>query len=149
MIYYVDTSALVKRYYVEKGSVWVSTLFRPEHVLVTSKVAYAEFLATLARKERAGEVSSAEFAQVVTKFQQEWKEFVVIEVTDEVFTDLLAVVRRNALRGFDAIHLCSALWFRKRIKAEVRFVCADRALLTAAKAEGLGIEDPEQQEGKA
>lgn len=86
---------------------------------------------------------------MVTKFQQEWKEFVVIEVTDEVFTDLLAVVRRNALRGFDAIHLCSALWFRKRIKAEMRFVCADRALLTAAKAEGLGIEDPEQQEGKA
>jgi uncharacterized protein len=148
VIYYVDTSALVKRYYVEKGSSWVNGLFRSEHVLVTSKVAYAELLATLSRKERAGEVRATDFAQVTASFQQEWKEFVVVEVTDAVFADLLTVVRRNTLRGFDAIHLCSALWFRKRIKAEVRFVCADRGLLTAAKAEGFAIEDPEQREGK-
>jgi len=49
VIYYLDTSALVKRYYVEKGSAWVHSLFRPDNLLVVSKVAYAEFLAALAR----------------------------------------------------------------------------------------------------
>jgi len=145
VIYYVDTSALVKRYYIEKGSAWVHSLFRPDHLLVVSKVAYAELLAALARKRREKEVGEEDFARAVESFQEEWKEFVVVEVTDAVFADLLPVVRRHPLRGFDAIHLCSALWFRKRTKAEVLFVCSDHNLLTAAQKEKLGIRDPEQQ----
>jgi len=45
VIYYLDTSALVKRYYTEKGSARVHSLFQAENLLVVSKVAYAELLA--------------------------------------------------------------------------------------------------------
>lgn len=148
MIYYLDTSALVKRYYVEKGSAWVHCLFRPDNLLVVSKVAYAEFLAALARKRREGEVGEEDFAQAVENFQREWKELVVVEVTDAVFADLLPLVRRHPLRGFDAIHLCTARWFRKQIKAEITFVCSDQNLLAAAGQENLGIHNPEQQKAR-
>ncbi len=146
MIYYLDTSALVKRYYAEKGSAWIQRLFQPENVLVASKVAYAELLAALARKRREKEITEADFTHAVESFQQEWKEFVVVEVTESVFTDLLSLVQRHPLRGFDAIHLCTALWFRKRLKTDLVFVCADRNLLTAAKTEGCGVQNPEQEE---
>jgi predicted nucleic acid-binding protein len=145
VIYYLDTSALVKRYYTEKGSAWVHSLFQPENVLMASKVAYAELLAALARKRREKEITEANFTHVVASFQGEWKEFVVAEVTEAVFTDLLALVKRHPLRGFDAIHLCTALWFRKRLKTDIIFVCADHNLFTAAEREGFGVYNPEQQ----
>jgi predicted nucleic acid-binding protein len=143
VIAYLDTSALVKRYYTESGSAWVHDLFQPENVLMTSKVAYAELLAALARKRREKEITEAAFVRAVESFQQEWKEFVVAEVTESVFTDLLSLVTRHSLRGFDAIHLCTALWFRKRLKTDVLFACADRVLLTAAEAEGFEVQNPE------
>lgn len=145
MIYYIDTSALVKRYYTEKGSSWVHNLFQPENGLVASKVSYAELLAALARKRREKEIKEVDFTRAVESFQQEWKEFVVAEVTEAVFTDLLSLVKRHPLRGFDAIHLCTALWFRKRLKTDVVFVCADHGLLTAAAAEGFSARNPEQE----
>ena len=145
MIYYLDTSALVKRYYAEKGSDWIHDLFRPENLLVVSKVAYAELIAALGRKRREGEITEESFIRTVQSFQQEWTELLVVEVTDAVFVDLLSVVRRHSLRGFDAIHLCTALWFRKRMKTEVIFVCSDRSLLGAAEKEKLDVCDPEQQ----
>jgi predicted nucleic acid-binding protein len=143
VIYYLDTSALVKRYYTEKGSAWINDRFRSEHLLATSKIAYAELLAALARKRRAREIKEADFAHAVGSFQQEWQELVVVEVTDAVFSDLLSLVKRYPLRGFDAIHLCTALWFRKRVKAEVTFACADHNLLTAAEQEEFIAINPE------
>ena len=145
MIYYLDTSALVKRYYEEQGSAWVHSLFQLENVLMVSKVAYAELLAALARKRREKELTEVNFTRAAESFQQEWKEFVVAEVTEAVFADLLALVKRHPLRGFDAIHLCTALWFHKRLKADILFVCADRNLCATAETEGFGVHNPEQQ----
>jgi predicted nucleic acid-binding protein len=122
VIYYLDTSALVKRYYVEKGSVWMHSLFQPENVLATSKVAYAELLAALARKRREKDITETNFTHAIENFQQEWREFVIAEVTESVFTDLLSLVKRHPLRGFDAIHLCTVIWFRKRLKTAIVFV---------------------------
>ncbi len=149
MIYYLDTSALVKRYYTEKGSAWIHGLFQPENLFVISKVAYAELLAALARKRRERDIGEADFTRAVESFQEEWQEFLVIEVADAIFADLLPLVRRHPLRGFDAIHLCSALWFRKRIKSEVLFVCSDHNLFTAAEREKFTACDPEEQEDGA
>lgn len=148
MIYYLDTSALVKRYYKEKGSTWVHRLFQPDNVLVVSRVAYAELLAALARKRRNGDIQEEDFAQAVADFEREWREFIVVEVIEAVFADLLSIVRRHPLRGFDAIHLCTALWFREQVRAEVSFVCSDRNLLKAAEQEKFSVCDPEQDEEK-
>lgn len=144
MIYYLDTSALVKRYYEERGSAWVHSLFQSENVLMASKVAYVELLAAFARKRREKEITEANFTRAAESFQHEWKEIVVAEVTEAVFTDLLTLVKNHPLRGFDAIHLCTALWVRKRLKADVIFACADRNLLSAAETEGLEVRNPEQ-----
>lgn len=146
MIYYLDTSALVKRYYSEAGSSWVHSLFVPDNILVASRVAYAELLAALARKRRVREVTERGFTSAVDSFQHEWQECVVVEVSDAVVADLLALVQRHALRGFDAIHLYSALWFRQRTKADLTFVSADHQSLRAAEDEGIEIANPERMD---
>ena len=146
MIYYLDTSALVKRYYAELGSLLVQNLFVQANLIVSSKIAYAELLSALARKRRVGEITERAFLRATNSFQHEWQECVVVEVTNAVFAGLLPLVQRQALRGFDAIHLCSALWFRQQTKTDIIFVCADQRLAGAAEDEGLEVINPESIE---
>jgi hypothetical protein len=47
------------------------------------------------------------------------------------------LVDRHALRGFDLIHLASALTLRERLGEDFLFACFDDRLLAAARAEGL------------
>lgn len=93
-------------------------------------------------------MSEPDFVKAVESLQEEWKELVAVEVTDTIFSDLLSVAKNYPLRGVDAIHLCTALWFRSRVKAEVLFVCCDRNLLTAAEKERFDTCDPAEQEEK-
>jgi hypothetical protein len=52
-------------------------------------------------------------------------------------------LRPCALRGFDAIHVASALELKKRLNEPMTFAAADRPLLRAAQAEGLAPLDVE------
>ena len=51
---YLDTSALIKRFVVEKGSILVQKILAQEVAIVTAKIAYAEVYAGLSRKRREG-----------------------------------------------------------------------------------------------
>jgi len=65
--YYLDTSALVKRYAREQGSAWVRMLLDPSarHALYTIRLTGPELVAALARKARTGEMTTANAALVV------------------------------------------------------------------------------------
>jgi hypothetical protein len=64
--YYLDTSALVKRYIDEVGSNWVRTLLvqSPPPSLIVVHLAIVEMTSALARRRREGLLSAAEYAQV-------------------------------------------------------------------------------------
>ena len=52
--YFLDTSAIVKRYFLEQGHQWVVILCDPEqkHVLYISQAALVEVVAAICRKAR-------------------------------------------------------------------------------------------------
>lgn len=53
--YYLDTSALLKRYITEDGSQWVRGIFRsPDHILITSRITQVEAASAFARRVREG-----------------------------------------------------------------------------------------------
>ena len=54
--YYLDSSALVKRYLTEVGSTWISTLIDPQadHTIVVSELTQVEVAAALSARHRAG-----------------------------------------------------------------------------------------------
>ena len=56
---YLDTSALIKRFVTERGSRLVRRLVAQPPAVATSKIAYAEVHAALARKRREGRVAAA------------------------------------------------------------------------------------------
>ena len=139
MILYLDTSALVKLYVSEPGSAEVRRLVEAADAAATSWVAYAETRAAFSRALREQVTSPEDHIQRVGQFNQDWESTLRVE--------LLPLIARNAgdltevygLRGFDAIHLASALWLRDKCGVALAFVAYDRRLAEAAARAGLSI----------
>jgi len=139
MILYLDTSALVKLYVEERGSQAVRALLERAQVVSTSRVAYVEMRAGLARKLRQGELREKEYKYILSEFEKDWKDYFVIEVSEGVANLGGELVEKHPLRALDALHLASALFLRERVRSDVFFSSFDERLNEAAKAEGLAV----------
>jgi predicted nucleic acid-binding protein len=137
MILYLDTSALLKKYFEEVGSDQIISTWVEATGIVTSSVAYAETMATCYRKKREVDMNVELFKTLLDSFQNDWKSFIRVEVTDELNAVINRIVADYPLRGFDAIHLASALIVHERLPEEFLFACYDFKLLQAAQMENL------------
>jgi predicted nucleic acid-binding protein len=145
--YYLDSSALVKRYHQESGSVKVEALLQtPDNQVFISRLALVELHSTFARLVREGVLSKKDFETVIARLEA------------DIATDMLCVMAlssqrldaacsllateglNNTMRTLDAIHLSSAQAFHARRRL-VAFVAADKKLLATAAACGLSVLD--------
>lgn len=140
---YLDTSALIKRFVAEKGSPLVQTLVKRKGPIATAKIAYAEVYAGLTRKLREGHLSEAQYALACRQFEADWQAYIRVDLHDDILFLARDLIRRHPLRGYDAVHLASALSLKVALDEEMTFVAADECLLRAAKAEQFGILNPE------
>jgi uncharacterized protein len=137
VILYLDTSAIVKRYFEEPFSEAVAAGWTSAEAIVTSSVAYAETMATIGRKIKEENLGSHLSQKTRDFFKRDWNGFVRVDVTGDLNPYIDKVLQRHALRGFDAIHLASALIIQERLPRNFYFACYDRKLSQAARLEGL------------
>lgn len=137
MILYIDTSALVKLYVSETDSRDVKDRMRQARMIATSRVAYPEARAALARRQREAAITRAGLRQAIAALDGDLAAYVIVELSDGLAREAGALAERHALRGFDAIHLASALELSRLTGALVAFLAFDERLTAAAKAEGL------------
>jgi predicted nucleic acid-binding protein len=134
-VLYLDSSALVKLYLRETESQAVEALVQGhEPLLFTSIVAYPEVLSTLVRALRAHRISKPDHELAKRRFLRDWSRLNVVELNPSVLGPAAALIESHGLRGFDAVHLCSALWL-----GLPDFLCFDRRLREAARNEGLTV----------
>ena len=143
---YADSSVIVKRYYDEKGSQLVRDRWTAPGRVFTSRVAYAEVHAALARKRRDGGISASQLRSAASAFETEWLAYDQVWVDDATLAEVRRLVRRHALRGFDAIHLSAALWLQSQLGAKLEFWVSDERLEAAALRERLTVVNPEVAE---
>lgn len=134
---YLDTSALIKRFVAEKGSLLVRRIVARKGPVATAKIAYAEVYAGLARKHREGHLSKRRYALACRQFERDWQAYLRVDLRDELLLLARDLIQRHPLRGFDAIHLASALTLKSALGEEITFGAADERLLRAAEAERL------------
>jgi len=103
----------------EPGSQAVRALLERAQVVSTSRVAYVEMRAGLARKLRQGELSEEEYGHVLSDFEKDWKDYFVIEFSESVAKMGGELVEKHPLRALDALHLASALFLRERARSDV------------------------------
>jgi predicted nucleic acid-binding protein len=140
---YLDTSAVVRSFIAGKGSDRIAEMVRRGEPVATSKIGHAEVHAALARRRREGALSSRRYARACRIFEAEWKAYVRVDLRDEILELARDLIRRRPLRGFDAIHLASALMLGRELGEPMTFVAADIRLLGAAEAENLDVMNPE------
>ena len=137
MILYLDTSSLVKLYVEETESPHIAELVDACKVAATSLIAYAEARAAYARRFREKSFSKKEYQLLVSAFEKDWGNYFIIRVQNTLVKSAGDLAEKHGLRGFDAIHLSSAVTLKGEMEAPVYFSCFDAKLLAAAIAEGL------------
>ena len=141
MILYLDTSSLVKLYLDEEHSDFVRLWADRAEILCTSRVAYPEAMAAVARRWRDGDLADEAFQAIRGALSDQWPDFSSVELDEEVAGDLAV---RYALRGFDAIHLAAALEVAAgATDVPSYFSSFDLQLNRAAREAGLEVLDAE------
>ena len=146
--YYLDSSAITKRYANEAGSNWVGNITdsAANHSILLSEITLAEVAAALSAKQRAPDGISIEGRdRALSLFLQECRDHYLLLAVDRETIDLAVdLCLRHSLRGYDAVQLATALITKKVLdtagNSPLTFVAADSDLLTAAEEEGLVIE---------
>ncbi|MBI4877101.1 MAG: type II toxin-antitoxin system VapC family toxin [Acidobacteria bacterium] len=130
---YLDTSALAKLYIQEAGTEEVRGLVDASRGLVfTSIVTCAEALAVLARCRKERRMADGAYRAAKRAFLADWPALHVVGLDERVLAPAERLIESHGLRGFDAVHLCAALWIGRP-----RFACFDARLRSAAESAGL------------
>ncbi|MBX3050281.1 MAG: type II toxin-antitoxin system VapC family toxin [Caldilineaceae bacterium] len=148
-VYFLDSSAIVKRYALEDGTGWVNGICDPTagNIITISHIGLAEVAAALAAKRRAEALSTQDYEQTMADFISDAHRQYTAVIVDALLVDLAVdLTRKQKLRGCDAIQLASALTINTSLTLQqlppLIFVAADSDLLAAASAEGLTVENP-------
>ncbi|MDP2639239.1 MAG: type II toxin-antitoxin system VapC family toxin [Betaproteobacteria bacterium] len=139
MILYFDTSALVKLYVRERGSLVIRRQAGKADAIATSVVAYAEARAAFARLRREKPRSGKPHRERVGQLDRDWDRYVLVELSAAVARSAGELADTHGLRGFDAIHLASALWLKSAYSGDLAFAAFDRKLTAAAASAGLTV----------
>jgi predicted nucleic acid-binding protein len=149
MLFYLDSSAIVKRYKTEIGTPVINFLyeacFDKKCVLSTSFLSVLEVVTTLKRLERGKEIASQEFDLMYSTFLEEIQHFIVEKIDEPVYTLSLSLTLKHGLKAADTIQLATAKNLfdsLAEIKESLFFAAEDTELENAAKKEHLHTFNP-------
>jgi uncharacterized protein len=137
VIAYLDASALVKRYVVERGSRETIALTADSEMTATSIVSRAEVAAALAKAVRAGLVKNEVARNAQRRFAVDWRDLARVSVTEVLVERAERLAWEHGLRGYDAVQLASALTWQESVGEEIVVATFDPQLWEAAKRTGL------------
>lgn len=138
MIFYFDTSALVKRYIGETGSEEVNKLLSDGSILRGSvAITQVEMAAAMQKSIRIGYASADLFPETWQDFLSEWNFFTRIQISGDVIARASQIAWKYKLRGYDSLHLAAALLWHEAINEPITLATFDRELWAATKKAGL------------
>lgn len=150
--FFLDSSALVKRFMPETGSPSMDFLLEnvKEHQIYILNIGYTEVVSVLVRKKNAGLVSEPQFNNALVNLRKEIIESgkYVLPFDNSVTTDALALIVKHSVNSTDGILLQVALDIAQHLRIggeKLALVSSDQRLLRAAQAEGLLTFNPETQ----
>lgn len=147
--FFCDSSAVVKRYIAETGSAWLSAMTNPASgsFVYVARITFVEVISAVTRREKGGHISATDANNARLIFEQDFlKEFLKVEISENLINEAANLAKKYALRGYDAVQLAAALETeRERIAfglPSLILLSADADLNAAAAGEGLTVDDP-------
>ena len=155
--FYLDASALAKRYVPERGFAQVNSILDtvPAHRIHVLNIGTGEVMSILVRKRNSGVILFAEFAKAVATFRAEIVHAGTVSkmpVTNRLVTASFPLILAHSINSTDALILKSALAITRKLRRtgdDLVLVASDQRLLRAAQAESLTTFNPETQDHAA
>jgi len=149
--FYLDTSAIVKRYHKEKGSEVLDRIFGfEEHELATSYWTVLEFIVAFSARTRRKELSKDAFNMVISRFLRDvLDKFAITSVNDELVASATPLAIKHSLPSADCLQLASIISLERTLepaREKLVLICSDRDLLRAAIKEGIKSINPEEKD---
>lgn len=141
-LFYVDSSAWVKRHQKELGPEWLARFWRPSIRFCCVDLGLIEVLCTVVRRHTANRVDEAVTQEVFKTVRRDFEAFTQVTLDPTVLRLAELLAQRRRLRGADCIHLASAIQVRESQYTAVTLIASDTELLNAASAEGFPVLDP-------
>ena len=141
MIFFFDTSALIKRYISESGSNKVDELFEIAAQIIISPVTKIETYSTINRLRYENSISKKVYLQLNKDIQHDFKYFRTLSFSPEIETLSILLIEKHRLKTLDSIQLAACLSQKDFIDT---FVVSDNKLKQASKNEKLDYIDPTQ-----
>jgi len=149
MVYFIDTSALIKQYVDEPGSDVVREAFRrQEGNLSTSELVLLEASSALTKMRRAQAITGSAYVEARANLLRDLHpRLLVVPAAEDAFDGVVEMIhtfRDRSVGCNDLLHLLAA----ERLQvadpeARVTFICADGPLGTLAAERGFPVLDPE------
>lgn len=147
--YFLDSSALVKRYIPEIGSAWINAIAFPNtgNLIIIFRITWIEVLSALARRQREGNLSNADVNLIIQQFCFDLNNQCQIVELDQALAETAGqLVNQYPLRAYDAVQLASVLRIQSAFASTTStlliFLTADDRLLTIAQTAGLVTDNP-------
>jgi len=148
-VYFLDSSAVVKRYVSETGTAWILSLTDPvvgNHIHI-ARITGVEVVSAITRRMHSGSLSTADAATALSDFRYDFsRAYRIVDISASLIVHAMQLAEIHALRGYDAVQLAAALEvnsYRLTLGIPIfTLVSADTALNAAATAEGLTVDDP-------
>ncbi len=147
--YFLDSSALVKRYVPETGSAWIRALSAPNpgNSLFIARITWVEVRSAISRREREGSLTPTDATLIVQRFHSDLNnQYQVIELDSTLAETAGQLVGQYPLRAYDAVQLATVLRiqpaFSTTQSTRLIFLSADNRLSTVAIGLGLLFDNP-------
>ncbi len=134
---YFDTSAFVKRYVDEPGSLEIRRLLRGRRP-ISSVLLRVEVPSALRRRRDEAALSARAFARLLRQVEADDASWQLVPLSDEIVATARSRVLQQSLRTLDAIHLASAEALHRE-GLRIPFVTADARQADAGRTIGLDV----------
>jgi len=149
-LFYLDTSALLKRYKLESGSETMDELFSHSHFpakrLLTTVFTILEVSSACERLFRVGIISQTSYGKLMKAFSADTDRSIhFLSVDDDIILSASEISQKYFLRTGDAIQLASLVRARESVSGydiEIVFLASDNALCRSATQEGFTVLNP-------
>ena len=148
-VYFLDSSALVKRYVTEIGTAWIQQMADPSlhNQLIIARITWVEVLSAFARRQREGSFSPTDTVKAIQTFRYDLDmQYQVVELSQTVAEAAGRLVTNHSIRAYDAVQLASAVHIQTALvqtqSITLNFLTADDRLTPIAQAEGFLTDNP-------
>ena len=120
-LYFLDSSAIVKRYISETGTNWILNLHKPsaQNVIYVAQITGVEVVSAISRRLRGNRMTQKAADKAVFRFKRDFaNKFRIIRLNDQIIAEAMRFSETHFLRGYDSVQLAIAVELEKRFASQ-------------------------------